>query len=92
MVSETFLEDFSLSGEGVASSYFVVARRPVSRHGSEFDTSEGCRFCELGAAGLGILGALECLQTGRAALRSCLRASARAAELFEGECEGSGAV
>ena len=81
-----------LSGEGVAISHFVVARRLVSRHRSEFGTLRTLRFCGLEALGLGILGVLKSLQKGRAALRSCLRARRRARKPFGKEAKGSEAV
>ena len=56
----------ALSGESVVSSHSVIATGLVSRHRVEFDTWRVCRFCELEAVGFAILGALKCLQTGRA--------------------------
>ena len=51
-----------LSGEGVVSSYSVVAAGLVSRHRSEFGTLGAVRFCGLEAVAQAILGALESLQ------------------------------
>ena len=83
-----------LSGEDVVSSYSVIATGPVSRHRVEFVTLRACRLCELEGVGFAILGALKCLQTGRARLRRHFEgarrarepwgASRHAPELFEG--------
>ena len=55
-----------LSGEGVVSSYSVLATGLVSRHRAEFGMSQACRFWCLEAPRHTILGAPKCLQTGRA--------------------------
>ena len=53
-----------LSGEGVVSSYSVVATGLVSRHGVEFGTFRVCRFAGLRPAALSIVGAQKSLQNG----------------------------
>ena len=52
----------SLSGEGVVSSYSVVATGLVSRHRSEFGTFRAAQSCGLEAIAQAILGALKSLQ------------------------------
>ena len=53
-----------LSREGVVSSHSVVVTGLSSRHGSEFCTSEHCRFAGLRPGAPTILGALKSLQNG----------------------------
>ena len=55
-------EVVSLSGEGVPVPCSVSATGLVSRHGSEFDISQACRFCNVRAGAQAISGAQKCLQ------------------------------
>ena len=54
--------NFALSGEGVPVPCSVSATGLVSRHGSEFDISQACRFCNVRAGAQAISGAQKCLQ------------------------------
>ena len=55
-------EEAALSGEGVPVPCPVLATGLVSRHGSEFGTSQACRFCNVRAGAQAIFGAQKCLQ------------------------------